>query len=163
VDIRPAAPADLPAIMDIYHDEVLHGTGTFDTQPLTEEKQRAWFEARAGGRHPLIVALENDRVVGWGSLHAWSDRRAYDRTAEVSVYVHRDHRNRGFGRALLGELIARARPAGLRVLLARIAEGNDGSLRLFGNAGFTSIGTMRRVGEKHGRVLDVEMMDLQLE
>ena len=94
---------------------------------------------------------------------AWSERRAYDRTTEVSVYVHREHRRRKVGRTLLAELVGRARNAGLRVLLARIAEGNEGSTRLFRAAGFKSVGTMRRVGEKHGRVLDVELMEFHLE
>ncbi len=163
METRLAQPPDLEAIMEIYHDEVLQGTGTFDTEPLSQEKQKAWFESHDRARYPLIVALGEGRVLGWGSIKAWSDRRAYDRTAEISVYVHREHRRRNVGRVVLAELVARARNAGLGVLLARIAGGNEGSTRMFRGAGFKPIGTMRRVGEKHGQVLDVELMDLQIE
>jgi phosphinothricin acetyltransferase len=109
------------------------------------------------------VAVVNDIIIGWASLSAWSDRRAYARTAEVSLYVEKGHRRRGSGRALLGDLITCARNAGLAVLIARIAEGNQVSLKLFQSMGFHRIGTMRRVGEKFGRVLDVELLDMQLE
>lgn len=161
--VRPASPADFPYVFDIYHDEVRNGVGTFDTEPLSEEKQRAWLGAHDSPRHPLTVAVENGRILGWGSLKPWSDRCAYARAAEISVYVHRDHRGRGVGRELLADLIARARAAGLGVLLARIAGENKASLALFRKAGFQSIGTMRRVGEKFGRVLDVELLDFHLD
>ena len=94
LETRLAQPPDLAAIMEIYHDEVLHGTGTFDTEPLSKEKQEAWFEPHNGARYPLLVAVDDGRVLGWASINAWSERRAYDRTAEVSVYVHREHRRR---------------------------------------------------------------------
>ncbi|TMA47656.1 MAG: N-acetyltransferase family protein, partial [Deltaproteobacteria bacterium] len=109
------------------------------------------------------VAEESGRVVGWGSLSAWSDRCAYARAAEVSVYVHQDHRGHGIGRALLADLIARGRAAGLGVLLARIESSGAASLALHRALGFQPIGTMRRVGEKSGRLLDVELLDLHLD
>ena len=69
----------------------------------------------------------------------------------------------GAGRLLLGALIERARDAGLGVILARIAEANEASVGLFESFGFGHIGTQRRCGEKFGRILDVELMDLQLD
>lgn len=162
--IRLAADADLPAIMEIYNEQVLHGTATFDTEPIdTPEKRRAWFAKHPPEIYPVVVAEEDGRVVGWASLSRWSERCAYNRTAEVSEYVHKDHRGRGVGSELLRELIARARTIGLGVLLARITGESAASLRMHADHGFTRIGTMRRVGEKFGRVLDVELMDLQLE
>jgi phosphinothricin acetyltransferase len=77
--------------------------------------------------------------------------------------VHRDCRGAGVGRALLQGLIDRARAAGLGVLLARIVSQSDASLRLHESLGFQRIGTMRRVGEKFGRVLDVILLDLHLD
>ena len=161
--IRSACAADLPAVIDIYNYEVEHGVATFDTVPWTLEERAPWFAVHASPQHPLIVAEEDGRVLGWGSLSAWSDRCAYARAAEVSVSVHQDHRGRGIGRALLADLIARGRAAGLGVLLARIESSGAASLALHRARGFKPIGTMRRVGEKSGRILDVELLDLHLD
>jgi phosphinothricin acetyltransferase len=161
--VRPATPEDLPAIVAIYNHEVLHGVATFDTEPWTVEGQRGWLAAHAPPRHPLLVAEEDGCVLGWAGLSAWSSRCAYDRAAEVAVYVHQDRRGEGIGRALLSELLALGRAAGLGVVLARIEASGAASLALHRGLGFRSIGTMRRVGEKLGRVLDVELLDLHLD
>lgn len=161
--VRPAAADDLPAIVAIYNHEVAHGVATFDTEPWTVEGQREWLAAHGTSEHPLLVADEEGRVDGWACLSAWSTRCAYARAAEVSLYVHPDHRGRGVGRALLAGLIARGRAAGLGVLLARIEVSGRASLALHRALGFHSIGTMRRVGEKLGRILDVELLDLHLD
>jgi len=111
----------------------------------------------------VLVAERDGAVAGWGSLGPWSSRGAYARTAEVSVYVDAAHRRRGVGRMLVAALVERGRAAGLGVLLARIAEANHASVALFESFGFGHIGTQRRCGEKFGRVLDVELMDLHLD
>jgi L-amino acid N-acyltransferase len=161
--IRPATAADIPEIFAIYDEQVLHGTATFDTVPKTAAERREWFEAHPPERYPILVAVDGDAVVGWARIYPWSPRRAYDRTAENSVYVHTDARGRRIGAALMLALMQRARDAGICVLVARIVEGNPASLRLHESLGFRSIGVMRRVGEKFGRLLDVRLMDLHLD
>ena len=161
--IRDARVADIGAIFAIYNHEVLHGTATFDTEPLITGRDDAWLTGRDQERHPVIVAEVDDRVVGWASLNPWSSRGGYARTAEGSVYVQRQLRSRGVGGSLLAATIERARDAGLGVVLARIAEANEPSVRLCERFGFGRIGTQRRCGEKFGRILDVELMDLPLD
>src|SRR5208282_3322116 len=127
--LRTAVAEDLPAVTAIYNAAVARTTGTFDLEPKTPDEQAAWF-AKHGPSHPVIVAEEGGRVVGWASLSPWSDRCAYARSAEVSVYVDEGAQGRGVGGALLDELVARGRAAGAKQLLARIVAGNEGSLRL---------------------------------
>jgi len=159
VHIRPAVPADVPAITAIYNDAILTTTATFDTTPKSIEEQEAWF-ARHGGRHPVLGAESDGVVVGWASLTEWSDRCAYADTAEVSVYVRADRRGQGIGRRLMEALVDAGRRAGLHTLIARIADGNAASVRLHEALGFEHIGVMREVGRKFGRLLDVHMMQL---
>jgi L-amino acid N-acyltransferase YncA len=161
--IREAAEGDLPGIFAVYDAEVLRGTATFETVPRTPAERVEWFQAHPRSRYPVVVAEEGGAVLGWARLQPWSPRPAYARTAEDSVYVRADARGRGIGRALLAEILGRARGAGIAVVLARIAEGNPASVRLHAAAGFRTVGTMRRVGEKFGRILDVELMDLHLD
>jgi len=161
--VRDATPDDLAAIFAIYDEEVLRGTATFETVPRTVPERREWFDAHPRDRYPILVAEISGAVVGWGRLQPWSPRPAYARTAEDSVYVAAAARGRGVGRALLGALLERARPAGIAVVLARIADGNPASIRLHERAGFRTVGVMRRVGEKFGRILDVALLDLHLD
>jgi len=160
--VRDATPGDLSTIADIYDYEVANTTTTLDTEPMSRDERAAWLTGRDRARHPVVVAERAGRVVGYGELKPWSPRKGYARTAEVSVFVARDARGAGAGRALLGELIARGRAAGLGVLLSRIGGESAASIALHGALGFRHLCTMERVGEKHGRVLDVELFDLQL-
>jgi L-amino acid N-acyltransferase len=163
LDIRLARPEDLPAIAAIYNYEVLHTCATFDTVPVTLEDRQRWLDDHPPSRHPVVVADAGGETVGWASLSSWSSKCAYARAAEISVYVHRERRGLGVGKALLLELVARGREVGLGVLLSRICTADgETSLRLHERVGFQRVGTLRRVGEKFGRLLDVEILDLHL-
>jgi len=162
--LRLAQIGDLVAINDIYNREVETTATTFDTEPMSAEARERWLAEHQSDTHPVVVAeSDSGEVMGWAALSSWSQRYAYARAAEVSIYIGERHRKKGVGRAMLGELIARAKAAGLGVLLARIADHSEASLALHCSVGFRSIGTMRRVGEKFGRILDVELMDLHLD
>ena len=117
--IRPATADDLPAINDIYNHYVLHSTSTYQEEPEPMDGRRAWF-ARHGAAYPVIVAVLDGTVVGWGSLSPFHVRSAYRRTVENSVYVRHDLHRRGIGGALLNDLIARARSIGHHSIIGLI-------------------------------------------
>jgi phosphinothricin acetyltransferase len=152
---------DVERITEIYNQAVLSTTATFDTRPQSVEEQRQWF-TRHGGPHPVLVAEEDRRVVGWASLSPYSDREAYARTVEISVYVAEECRRRGAGRLLMERIIEEARSLGHHVILARITADNQVSIRLHETLGFFRVGTLREVGVKFGRLLDVEVLQLLL-
>jgi L-amino acid N-acyltransferase len=161
MNIREARLEDLDGIFAIYDEQVLHGTATFDTIVKSTQERLDWF-ATAGDRYPVLVADDGHRIAGWARLYAWSPRKAYDRTAENAVYVRDDLRGRGIGRQLMQELIRIGPSRGVHVFVARIVEGNPGSIRLHESLGFRTIGVMRQVGKKFGKLLDVRLMDLHL-
>ncbi len=159
--VRAAREADLPRIREIYNHEVLTSTATYDTQQRTEAEQRIWF-ARHGGPHPVFVAEKGAAICGWASLSPWSDRAAYGRSAEVSEYVAVEWRRRGIGRKLLETLIDAARAHRHHALLARISADNAASIAMHAALGFFVAGTLKEVGIKFGRMLDVCIMELIL-
>ena len=153
--IRRANQSDLEAITGIYNEAVLNTTATFDTEPRTLPEHEEWFRQHAEPPFRVLVAEEDGTVLGWVSLGPWSDRRAYAQTAQCSVYVHAECRGKGTGKALLQDLLAVAKEAGLHTVIGSNAEGNEASMRLVGSLGFDHLGTMREVGFKFGKRLDV--------
>jgi phosphinothricin acetyltransferase len=109
------------------------------------------------------VAVVDGKVVGWASLTRWSERRAYDDTAETTFYVHSAHRGRGIGRKLKEAIIAEARRLKFHTLIARVAENNRESIHLNESTGFVHVGTLKEVGCKFGRRLDVHIMQKMLD
>ena len=95
---------------------------------------------------------------GWASLSPYSDRSAYADTVEISIYLWEKHRGKGVGKALMKALLEQGRLAGIHAVLARITEGNQVSIKLHEDNGFWMIGTMKEVGRKFGKVLDVYFM-----
>ncbi len=157
ITIRKATVEDVTAITEIYNEAILNTTATFDTQPKNIAEQQIWFSNHQP-RHPILVAQQNDQVVGWASLSKWSDRCAYSDTAEASLYVKKEYRAKGIGRQLLKMLIDDGRNIGLHTVIARITGDNQASRHLFKSMGFEDIGVMREVGRKFGKLLDVYLM-----
>jgi L-amino acid N-acyltransferase len=159
--IRPARDSDAEAIREIYNEAVRSTTATFDTEPRSLADQLAWLREH-DARHPVLVAEVGGNLAGWASLSPWSDRSAYDGTAEISVYVGVPWRSRGVGRQLVSEILSAGSRCRFHTILARVAEGNPVSRALHVTAGFTTVGVMHEVGYKFGRFLDVELMELRL-
>lgn len=161
IKVRNAAESDLKEITRIYNYAIINTTATFDTRPKTVKSQEKWFYKHSG-KYPIIVAEEERRVIGWASLSQWSDRCAYDNTAEMSVYVNKDNQGIGIGNRLIAEIIKIARKNKLHVIIARIAGENEISVHLHKKYGFTYIGSLKEVGFKFNRYIDVHLMQLIL-
>ena len=129
LNIRPANEKDVETIMRIYNDAILNTSATFDTEIKTLDDRIAWFRSH-DAQHPILVGEINNVVIGWASLTRWSDRCAYDGTAEVSVYVQKENRGIGVGKRLLEILVHEGEKAGLHYLLARISQGNEASIHI---------------------------------
>jgi phosphinothricin acetyltransferase len=158
--IRPATSADLPAILDIYNEAVLHTTATYDYEPQTLANRSAWFEEHQRAGFPIFVAQEESgRVVGWSNLSSFHPRPGYRFTVQNSIYVAVDRRGRGVGKRLLAPLLEAARSRGFRAILAWIDADNEASLRLHAAHGFERVAHLREVGHKFGRWLDVVLME----
>lgn len=148
--MRDATEADLPAVAEIYTHESLHAYSTFET----EARPLSLWQHKLAAPYPFLVADDGD-VLGFAHASEFRDRPAYHRTVETSVYLHRDARGRRIGTGLYAALVARLQDAGFHTALALIALPNDASVRLHERAGFVHAGTMREVGDKLDRMIDV--------
>ena len=159
IHIRSATDSDQQAIMEIYNDAVLNTTATFDTDPRTIEKQMEWFRKHKKN-HPVLVAENDNVIIGWASLSPWSDRCAYDTTVEISIYVHKDFRGQGIGSKLLEIITLEGKKENNHTVISRISQGNETSIHLHEKFGYHHVGVMKEVGFKFGKFLDVYIMQL---
>jgi phosphinothricin acetyltransferase len=160
--IRLATADDLSAINDIYNYYVPRSTCTYQLEPETLESRQTWFAAHPPEKYPVTVALAAGQVVGWGALSKFRERAAYNPTVEASVYIHHDHHRRGIGKALLADLIERAKAIGYHSLIGGADGEQTSSLALQESLGFQKVGHFQEVGYKFGRRLDVVFMQLML-
>jgi len=152
--IRPAGRADAEAINRIQNHYVVHSTATFLTEPLTLKQRLTWLEDRSQA-HPVVVAQADGLIVGWGSLEVFRSRPAYRHTAEFSIYVHHERHRCGIGRAILGDLLTRARGLGHHTLVGGCCIESIAVIALLEASGFSRVAHFREVGRKFDRWLDV--------
>jgi L-amino acid N-acyltransferase len=162
-NIRLATVADLEAINDIYNYYVPRSTCTYQLEPEPIETRRTWFEAHPADKYPVTVAEEEAEVIGWGSLSKFRDRAAYAPSVEASVYIRHDRHRRGIGKALLIDLIDRARAAGFHTLIGGASADQTSSLALQESLGFEKVAHFKEVGLKFGQRLDVVFTQLMLQ
>lgn len=160
--LRDAIQADAPVLAAVYGHHVLHGLGTFEEIPPSAEEMASRLAGVRARSLPYLVA-ETDRVIGFAYANPFRLRAAYRYTAEDSVYVAPEAVGRGIGKALLQGVIDRSTALGLRQLIAVIGDsGNAGSIGLHRSLGFEPGGILRAVGFKHGRWVDIVMMQKAL-
>ena len=158
VNIRTATPADVPEIARIYNEGIRDRLATLETEERTPQERLAWLEAR-DERHPVLVAERAGAVAGWGSLNVFNPRTAYAHVADFSIYVGREARGGGVGKALLAALVARARELGYHKLVLAAFPQNEAGMRLYTRFGFREVGIYREQGLLDGRWVDVVIME----
>lgn len=154
IQFEPLGHSQLPAIAGIYNWYVANSTATFHTEPVTPENMLEFLYIDHP-RYKSFVIKSNGELAGYCFLTYHKKRQAYDRTAEVTIYLHPDFRGRGIGQQALGHLEKVAHSVNLCNLIGVISGDNLGSIRAFENAGYVKCAHFRNVGEKFGAVLDV--------
>jgi phosphinothricin acetyltransferase len=163
VQVRPAKPADIPAIQAIYSHHVLNGLASFEEEPPSVDEMRRRFEDITRRGLPYVVADFGGSVAGYGYCALYRMRSAYRYALEDSVYVRHDAHGRGIGTAILSDLVRRCEGLGYRQLIAVIGDsGHAASIALHASLGFLRVGTLRSVGFKFGRWVDSVIMQRPL-
>lgn len=135
-----------------------------DTEPISVQSRRRWFEEHDPARRPLWVAEEDAEIVGWLSLGDFFDGRpTYHATAEVGVYVKESYRGRGIGGRLLAQAIVHAPGLGISTFTAGIFAHNEPSLELFAAFGFERWAFYPRVAQLDGIERDLVVLGLRLD
>ncbi|MBI4674415.1 MAG: N-acetyltransferase [Chloroflexi bacterium] len=155
-EVRRATREDVPAILEIYSDAVLHTTASAEYAPPSLESRYEWFDEHERDGYPIFVATnETGEVMGWSSLSRYKERFGYRFSVESSIYIHPQWRGRGVGKLLMPPLIDAAREMGMHALIAGVSSDNVVSLKLHEQFGFERVAQFREVVYKFDQWLDV--------
>ena len=161
--VRPTVARDLDAIAEIYAHHVRTGVATFEIDPPDGEEWRRRFDAVIGAGLPFLTAEAGGDVAGYAYCAQWKSRPAYRQTVEDSIYLSPRSTGNGVGGLLLDALLDGCVDAGVRQVIAVIADFNAArSLALHRNRGFVDAGRLTAVGYKHGRWLDTVLLQRSL-
>ncbi len=152
---RLARREDLPAIVEIYNATIPSRLVTADLEPVSVESRVDWFEQHKPDFRPLWVAQGDGKIAGWLSFSTFYGRPAYDKTAELSVYIAEAFRQRGLGSYFLAQAIAHAPTIGIDRLIGFVFGHNRPSLELFAKFGFARWGELPGVTLLDGVERDV--------
>jgi phosphinothricin acetyltransferase len=156
VEVRPATEQDLDAINTIYNHYVGVAHYTFDLEPMASEARREWFTHYGEtGRHRLLVALSEARVIGYASSSKFRDKRAYETSVETSIYIAPEAIGRGAGSRLYEDLFRSLEAEDIHRAYAGIALPNPASVALHVRFGFKQVARFTEQGRKFGRYWDV--------
>lgn len=145
---------DLAALKGLYDYYIKNSTATFHLEELSLEELKRIIPL-GHAKYKSYLVKEGEELLGYCYLSRYKPREAYDRTAEVTVYLNPQHTGKGLGIACLDRLEGQARLVGIKVLVGVITAENEASIRLFEKAGYEKCAHFRQVGEKFGRILDV--------
>jgi L-amino acid N-acyltransferase YncA len=158
VDVRNLRPDDWPEVARIFAEGIATGNATFETGLPSWE---AWDSSHLAEHR--LVAVRDERVLGWIALAQVSPRECYEGVAEVSAYVGEEVRGEGVGAELLAALIESSERAGIWTLQTGVFPENERSLGLLQRFGFRPIGTQERIGRLHGVWRDVVLLERRSE
>lgn len=159
--IRQAEEKDIEQITEIYNYAILNTTATFDTETKSYEDRCKWFSEHTE-YHYIIVYEENEKVLGYASLSPYIDKKAYDSTVELSIYVHHEHQGKHIGKQLMKRILDMAFACDeIKTIVSLITAENKVSICMHEKAGFKYCGTLSHVGEKFGRMLDVALFQIK--
>lgn len=162
ITIRPYTIDDANAILEIINYNIVNATALYDYNERTLEMQIAMFEDKSSKGFPILIAIENDIVVGFGYYSEFRFREAYKFTVEHSVYAHQNHIGKGIGKVLLEELIIIAQKQNLHTMVAVIDSENQGSIAFHEKFGFKIVGNIKESGYKFDRWLHSIIMQKML-
>lgn len=163
--IRHATEHDLAPILDIYNQEVLHGTATWNRTAFDLTYFKIWFKQLKNQNFPVFVVedIRDRRLIGYASYDQFRSIQGFQQTVEHSIFLNPDYAGQGLGSTLLQHLIEKAKIQQLHIMVAAIDSENISSIRLHEKQGFIQTAYMPQVGQKFGQWRDLVLLQLNLD
>lgn len=161
--IEQAQDKDRTEIVEIYNQAIKAGQNTADTETFTLEERIEWFESHTPEKYPLLVAKEDNVVLGYLTISPYRfGREALKQTAEVSYYIHFNHHRKGVATQLMNAALEMSPSLNIETLIAILIGCNQGSIGLLEKYGFKEWGRFPDIVELDGNKFDHLYYGLQL-
>ena len=162
--IRLPKATDLAPLTELYNHYILNTTITFDIEPYTLEQRRDrwWCHYKHQGRHRLLVAEQDQEIVGYATSSQLRDKAAYDTSVETSIYLSPQAQGKGVGTQLYQALFQSLANEDVHRAYAGITLPNAASIALHHKFGFYHVGHYQEVGRKFEQYWDVEWLEKKL-
>ncbi len=161
ISFHPVTDRDLPRIKEMYDYYILNTTSTFHSIPLSIDELRSILFIN-NPKYPSFLITSGREPIGYCFLSRYKNRQAYDRTAEVSLYLNPEYTGKGIGAIAMAHIEEEAKKRGIKVLIGTLSGENTASMRLSEKMGFVKVAHLKHVGEKFGRVLDVVIYEKEI-
>jgi L-amino acid N-acyltransferase YncA len=149
--IRNSTEKDFSDIIKIYNQAVDEKFATADTEYVTVESRKEWFGQHSSNTYPIYVAEVNDQIIGWCSLSPHRPgRKALQSVAEISYYIHKDHRKKGNANKLISYTIDEAKKLGFKNLISILLDLNKTSIYILEKFRFEKWGHLPDVADIDG-------------
>jgi len=153
IAIRTATQNDWESIIEIYNQAILEGEKTADTEPVSVEERKDWLSLHIDKRYPILLAELNNQIVGWCSLSPHRPgRKALEKTAEISYYIHTHYRRQRIASTLITASIETAKQNGIANLFSILLDINKHSITILEKFGFNKWGHLPKIAEINGKV-----------
>lgn len=163
--IRSATAEDAARLLAIYSYYVEKTAISFecDIPSLAEFTNRIVNTLQ---RFPYLVLEEEGIVQGYAYAGPFKERAAYDQSCELSIYLSRDAKGRGYGRKLYEALEIELKAKGILNLYACIGDPitedeylTKNSEQFHQHLGFVKVGEFHKCGYKFGRWYNMIWME----
>jgi len=149
--IRPATSKDYSEIVKIYNHAVDEKFATADTEHVSVDSRKDWFTQHSSEMYPIYVAEVTGQVIGWCSLSPHRPgRKALSTVAEISYYIHKDHRRKGVANSLITYTIDLAKSLRFKNLISILLDLNRPSIYILEKFGFEKWGHLPAVADIDG-------------
>lgn len=154
IAFKTITKANIPEALAIYNWYVLNSTATFHLEAIPQEELERMVSL-GHSKYQSFVILFNDEICGFCYLSQFRYKEAYDKSAEITLYLKQGFTGKGIGKTTLQFLENVAAENGIKNLVAVITEGNKESIILFEKQGYFKVGHLKNIGIKFGKALDV--------
>jgi phosphinothricin acetyltransferase len=149
-----ANETDLTPMLNIYNYYIMNTTATFDLGPISMEE----FKNRIFIKHPkykTYLIYEENELLGFCFITQFRSKTAYDKTAEIGLYLKPEFTGKGLGAIIVNYLESVARQGHFETLIASISGDNLSSIKLFEKLGYEKCAHYKRIAEKFNRKVDI--------